>query len=178
MVQAVQELREAQAVISPGDPLVVLLDVDGVVNYWGGKPTAKTPDVVKHGGLWIPRGMDLLIKDLSAAVDEIWWCTAWRDQANNLVSALIGLPHLRVITDSYPHGHGADWKAIEVRKLLQRDDFDGWDRKYIWIEDVIQSWTTPGLVWDLQKQFPGRIRVVDTSDAGCLTREHLEGWLL
>lgn len=153
----------------------VLVDVDGVINWWKAGEGRPSVDIIQHGGVWIPQGMAALMAEVKALASELWWCTAWRLQANDHISPLLGLPSLPVVMDKPPYGSGADWKAAEVERLLQRGKLS---TPVVWIEDFAQSWLDPYQALALEDRWRGEVHLVDTSEVGCLLRSHLEGWFL
>lgn len=170
MTTAEIKTEETTAVSRP----IVLLDVDGVINFWGVDAPAPE-DVRKYrtqvAEVWIVPETLEAVKVLFEKA-EVWWCTAWRDLANNYLTQILEIPRLKVIQDE-AWARGAEWKYEEVRALL--NDPAHADRSFIWIEDFIGSWRNPGTVHLLIDEFGDRIKVIDTTWKGHLTREHLEG---
>lgn len=96
---------------------LLLLDVDGVLNPYAAKPTARphgyrtyryTADgrwfggrnIRRHAGLriWLHPGHGAQLRALAAEADlELVWATAWMHDANTYASPAVGLPDLPVI---------------------------------------------------------------------------------
>jgi hypothetical protein len=148
----------------------VLLDVDGVVNAWrngifGDDDVFSQARVYMANGyrLCIPRHIPELVRDLTTR-HTVHWCSAWRSEANRLVSPLLGIGPLPVVTDRF-YARGADWKLDEVIRLLEKVSGE-----VVWIEDFAASWYAPLSV----KVLEGRVHLVDTSEFGYLRQEHLQ----
>jgi hypothetical protein len=91
-------------------PPLVLLDVDGVINYFDAvlavriadDPEAMAKDwdvdmIESHGLLVaIPRYKGELVRALAAA-SEVWWCTTWPRRAKDEIAAHFGIQPLPVI---------------------------------------------------------------------------------
>jgi hypothetical protein len=172
-LMTLEEAKEFAADLPQVERPIVLLDVDGVVNWWG---QTEPPGLIRHGQIWIPKEMKALLRDVRRVAD-VWWCTAWREMANDSISPLVGMPRLDVVTDFPLRAGGAEWKLDEVVRLI--DDGAFGDRRLIWIEDFRGSWRKDRRA-DLEmvvEMFDGRITLVDTTRAGCLMREDLEGVL-
>jgi hypothetical protein len=96
---------------------LLLLDVDGVLNPYAAKPTARplgyrtyrhASDGQFHGGknvrrhqgarIWLHPGHGAHLRDLAAEANlELAWATAWMHDANRHISPSVGLPDLPVI---------------------------------------------------------------------------------
>jgi hypothetical protein len=157
----------------PGRPLV-LLDVDGVVNYFdavlavhladdpGRAADEWEVDLVESHGLLvaIPRHMGELVRALTAS-SEVWWCTTWRHRANDEIADHLGIDPLPVIDD------GTDlrtvwWKEGAARRLVADAVASG--RTVVWIEDFA------GDIPELDG-----VVYVDTTAPGHLRRRDLSG---
>ncbi len=114
----------------------VLLDVDGVINDLGSLYGQSRPwhvhRVPSNGFvLHVPDYMPALIRDLVATA-EVWWCTTWRDRANNELAAFLGIDRLPVIDDG-SHSRNVDWKPRAARAIARTALESG--REVFWIED-------------------------------------------
>lgn len=167
MTETIKEMRSDQA-----ERPIVLLDVDGVVNWDGPGRIPKDLKKVLAGGwmVWLVPETVEAVKLLAASVD-LRWCTAWREAANEYLLDHLGISPLPVIKD-VRSARGADWKYEEVRALLNREE-----RRVVWIEDFMGSWLNPGTPSLLVDEFGDRITLIDTTMEGCLRMSHLEGVL-
>lgn len=148
---------------------LVLLDVDGVINdlgALGGTPRPWTTDVVRSHGyrLLIPDYMRDLVTQLTDST-EVWWCTTWRDRANDELAGYLGIQKLPVVTDG-SNSRFVDWKATAARPLV----IDALEeaREVFWIEDFYGDPPTDEL--------PNEVTFVDTtvkSPRGVLSRHDL-----
>lgn len=141
---------------------VIFLDVDGVINslqHLYGRSCWQAPDdptvqehYVNPYNLYVPDYMPGLLVALHAVTD-IYWLTTWREEANEKISPLVGLPNdLPVLIDTDDVALALpnlldgsvdvpSWKA-EVAEQTAR----GLERPVYWIEDFggVHS-TSPGL---------------------------------
>jgi hypothetical protein len=114
------------------DRPLLLLDVDGVLNPYGGEcPAGFTEHVlfpaeiepvrvcVEHGE-WIA--------ELAGAY-EVVWATAWGEEANRLLAPLLGVPRLPVVPFPQPP-FPADLKVPAIDALAG-------DRPAAWIDDLL-----------------------------------------
>lgn len=127
---------------------LLLLDVDGVLNPYGGPcppgytehdlfPGEEPVRVNREHGAWIA--------ELAGEFD-VTWATGWNDEANSVLGPLLGLPALPVLTMPPAPFSAAD-KVPRVAGLAQ-------DRPAVWIDDLLTaaawSWcrsrTTPTLL--------------------------------
>ncbi len=120
---------------NPIRPLV-LLDVDGVINDLDAlvgvaRPWEATVVASNGFGVLIPNFMPDLIQRLTETC-EVWWCTTWRDRANNEIAQHLGIKPLPVVTDG-SQSRWVDWKASAARDLVTAALADG--RPVHWIED-------------------------------------------
>ena len=129
----------------PDAPLL-LLDVDGVINDLeakmmirmlgeGGRDRASQlgVEMIRSYGYWlaIPTYMPELIGALTAR-SETWWCTTWRERANDELVAHLGVGPFPVIDDGM-RSQDAAWKAEAARPLVEEALAAG--RPVVWIED-------------------------------------------
>ena len=120
---------------NPHRPLV-LLDVDGVINDLDSLVGVARPweaaVVASHGfGVLIPDYMPDLIQRLTDTC-EVWWCTTWRDRANDEIAQYLGIEPLPVVTDG-SQSRWVSWKAGAARDLVGAALVAG--RRVYWIED-------------------------------------------
>ena len=127
------------------EPPLVLLDVDGVINdveamlalYLEDDPEGAADnwvvDVVESDGmkLAIPRHMGELVRALTAET-EVWWCTTWRQRANNDIATHLDIEALPVIDDG-GEKRTTEWKTDAARGLVAEALAAG--RLVVWIED-------------------------------------------
>ena len=153
---------------------LVLLDVDGVINDLEALYRYQARDhegyavVLSHGFyLHIPDYMPELIQRLVEA-NEVWWCTTWRERANDELRKFLGIPELPVVTDGTER-RVTDWKAWAAEPSVQEAVESG--RKVAWIEDF--GGYQPD--WD----FWPEVEFIDTVPTGSVLRpesiEHLVG---
>ncbi len=140
------------------EPLV-LLDVDGVINdlgALGGTPRPWTTEVVQSHGyrLLIPDYMRSLVNQLVDST-EVWWCTTWRDRANDELAEHLGVGNLPVVTDG-SNSRFVDWKAKAARPLVIAALEEG--REVFWIEDFYGD---PPI-----NELPNGVTFVDTTVKG------------
>ncbi|WP_119730007.1 HAD domain-containing protein [Thermomonospora amylolytica] len=117
---------------------LVLLDVDGVLNPFGGPPggfreVRVAPDGV-HLTLWLNRAHGPRLVELAESTgSELAWASYWCDRANEWVAPRIGLPELPYVPiPPYPgHPDGVSLGAWKVRHVAE------WvgDRPFVWFED-------------------------------------------
>ena len=159
---------------------LVLLDVDGVINDLGALGGTSRPwntdEVISHGyRLYIPEFMKRLVFALTMST-EVWWCTTWRERANDEIAGHLGIEKLPVVTDGSASRY-VDWKASAARPLVIEALAEG--REVFWIEDFYGDPPTGEL--------PDGVTYVDTTvmaPRGVLTaqdlprslRRHLSRW--
>ena len=115
---------------------LVLLDVDGVINDLGALYGRERPwyvhQVPSNGYvLHIPEYMPALIADLVATA-EVWWCTTWRDRANNELAEFLGIDRLPVVDDG-SRDRNVEWKPAAAHAVAKAALDAG--REVFWIED-------------------------------------------
>lgn len=115
---------------------LVLLDVDGVINDLGaarGVPRPWTWEVVRSHGydLYVPDYMPALVRHLARRA-EVWWCTTWRDRANDELAAHLGVGPFPVVDDGTTSSF-VEWKPAAARPLVTAAFETG--RRVYWIED-------------------------------------------
>jgi hypothetical protein len=118
---------------------LLLLDVDGVLNALPADPTQGPPGYTAHvlrprgfeQGLlvWLNSSHGPMLRELGAKFDLVW-ATSWEEQANTMISPLIGLP------DDLP------WIELGTPRLLsdgiwKRDGVESYvaDRPFAWLDD-------------------------------------------
>ncbi len=150
---------------NPNRPLV-LLDVDGVINDLDAlvgiaRPWEATIVTSNGFGVLIPNFMPDLVQRLTDTC-EVWWCTTWRDRANNEIAQHLGIEILPVVTDG-SQSRWVDWKAAAARDLVTAALADG--RPVYWIEDF---YGTPPV-----SELPDGVVYVDTtvSEPRCVLAE-------
>lgn len=144
---------------------LVLLDVDGVLNWWSDGEVREPMGLRKEGQVWFPEWMPQLVQDLVSRC-EVVWCTAWRHVANDIIAPLMGIDPLPVID---AEGAGAEWKLGAVVEFLAGRDPA---QPVVWVEDFDSSWR---FLWphEVMGALRGRVTFVDTSAVGMVRREDL-----
>ena len=169
-----EELTAAMATPEPSDPAaklpLLLLDVDGVINDLNahmmlgllGDESTNGADqlgvelVRSHGfTLAVPLYMPELIRELTARA-ETWWCTTWRDRANDELARHLGVGPFPAIDPDGSDRSSRDWKLEKVRRLVEAALAQR--RAVVWIEDF------NGDLPDLEG-----VIFVDTGERGVLT---------
>lgn len=148
---------------------LLLLDVDGVINDLEAVmrirpfgPAAEQRaaelevELVRSHGFWlaIPYSMPELVQELNSMF-EIWWCSNWRDQANDDLADHLGVGPFPAIDD----GNGAfgwKWKIEAARPLVEQAVEE--DRCVVWIGDFCGD----------VPEIPG-VTYIDTGDRLVLT---------
>jgi hypothetical protein len=143
---------------------LLLLDVDGVINDFeavvmvsmlGDRAERLGVELIESYGyrLAIPHYMPELIQELTAR-SETWWCTTWRERANDEIARHLGVGPFPVVDDG-ADAPGVKWKAEAARPLVEAAVAAG--RAVVWIEDF------EGDVPDLEG-----VTYVDTGERGVL----------
>lgn len=142
---------------------LVFLDVDGVVNDLEGRP-GPARIFESHGYMIrIPEDIIIPVQKL-VEHNEVMWLTTWRENANEDIRKVLGIPLLEVITDGTTDRYvGWKWKAAltpATRALNQ-------GRHVWWIEDFYgHQPTEPSAVYGHE-----RFHFIDTW--GSLQPHHL-----
>jgi len=115
---------------------LVLLDVDGVINDLTSLQRFYVPHQItvidSHGfKVHIPDYMPDLIQRLVTNC-EVYWCSTWRERANDEIAGHLGIPSLPVVTNGSDR-RVVDWKEAAARPLVQKALGEG--RDVYWIED-------------------------------------------
>lgn len=132
---------------------VVLLDVDGVINWYDPippllrtihdlGPSPVPDDLVDYSpvngyAMRITEETVTIVRNL-VGVAEVWWCSTWRDDANRHISPLLGIPDDLPVIDDHTHRRDAEWKIRQVEKHLARWRSQG--RQVFWIEDFAAAY--------------------------------------
>jgi hypothetical protein len=115
--------------------------------------------VVSHGHrLAFPNYMPTLVRELDV-VAEIWWCTTWRDRANDEIREHLGIEPLSIVDDG-TRAVGLDWKVATATPIVEEGLADG--REVYWIEDF--AGTLPEI---------DDVTYIDTAPAGILRSEDM-----
>lgn len=148
---------------------LLLLDIDGVVNNLEAvmrlrplKEDAEARaeqlgvDLVWSHGFWfaIPHEMPALVQELTSRF-ETWWCTRWREHANDEIAKHLGVGPFPVVDDGADSFGGA-WKIEAARPLIMEAIAAG--REVVWIEDF------KGRIPDIRG-----VTYVDTGERGFLS---------
>ncbi|WP_442911048.1 HAD domain-containing protein [Kitasatospora sp. NBC_01266] len=138
---------------------LLLLDVDGPLNPFGGMPNRRPAGFETHRlmppsweaaelarleawgrpgkhptplPVWLNPGHGA---ELAALPFELVWATTWEDEANTFIAPLIGLPELPFIAGSTPRptpGGKVFWKTPEIVSWAA-------GRAFAWVDDEITS---------------------------------------
>jgi hypothetical protein len=145
-----------------------LLDVDGPLN-----PDAPGPNFHHHTLLgfdvWLSPEHGEWLRSLTSLVD-LWWASAWEQQANRHISPAIGLPTLPVVRFTAggvfrrdPSAH--IWKLTDVNRTMG-------ERPFAWIDD---EFTPADLAWAEQRTADGpSTLLIPCSPRTGLTVEHVQ----
>lgn len=118
----------------------VFLDVDGVINsinhlYTGGKidfDAETLPHPANGYTVWVPDYMSSLVQWLYNNTD-LYWLTTWRDNANQFISPILGIPDDIPVIDDGTKERAVHWKFDACLPLAQELAANG--QKVLWIED-------------------------------------------
>ncbi|MEU1577539.1 HAD domain-containing protein [Streptomyces collinus] len=124
------------------DRPLLFLDVDGPLIPFG-SPSVRSPTAAAVSPACPDRGNPLLERldpalgpRLLALECQLVWATTWMEEANEVVSPLVGLPRLPVLEwpdpcpDTGPHG--LHWKTGHIVEWAG-------GRPFIWVDDEISA---------------------------------------
>jgi hypothetical protein len=148
---------------------LIVVDVDGVLNF--DRPNEHSfKDFASIDGIEWPLLLDTrhalwltnLADDLGA---ELCWGTTWRDDANELIAPLVGLPKMRNLINRPPRfsENNSYWKATCVLEEAGNEPFIWFDDDFL-IEDFVNNHQTG--------DHRGRVIPVDGNSG--LTERHIE----
>jgi hypothetical protein len=147
---------------------LVLVDVDGVINdlgfLLGVQRSWPTCLLRSHGFVVaVPAYMPELMRHLTR-VAEVWWCTTWREAANDEIARHLGVGPLKVVDDGTGNRY-VDWKPPVARPVAEAALAAG--RRVYWIEDFAGD--AP------RSEMPDGVVFIDTAAGGefVLLPEHL-----
>jgi hypothetical protein len=92
-----------------------------------------------------------LFRDLVAKA-EVWWCTTWRDRANNELASFLEIERLPVIDDG-SHSRSVGWKPAAAHAIA-REALDS-GREVFWVEDFYGNVPTAAM--------PDGVAFIDTA---------------
>jgi hypothetical protein len=146
------------------DRPILFLDVDGVLNPYGGPcPEGYAEHVLfpdEEEPVRVCAGHRGWLAELGE-VYEIVWATGWGEQANRLLAPLLGLPRYPVVVfPVVPFGPEAKVPAI--------DEYAG-DRPAAWIDDLL---TPSAYAWAAARTAPTLLLPADPGTG--LTRDLVE----
>ncbi|WP_436533831.1 HAD domain-containing protein [Actinoplanes sp. HUAS TT8] len=146
---------------------ILFLDVDGVLNVYGG--ASPPPGFSEHG--WFageePVRLNSVhgrwIRELSRVMDVVW-ATGWNAEANRLLAPFLGLPALPVV--------GMPVGIFDPGDKVPRIDAFAGGRAAAWVDDLHApaAWE-----WAAARRFPTLL--VPADPAVGLTRVMVEGLL-
>jgi hypothetical protein len=118
----------------------VFLDVDGVINsinhlYTRGDidfDAETLPHPANGYTVWVPDYMSSLVQWLYNNTD-LYWLTTWRDNANQHISPILGIPDDIPVIDDGTKERAVHWKFDACLPLAQELAANG--QKVYWIED-------------------------------------------
>lgn len=165
----------------PDQRPLVLLDIDGVLHDRDALLEVRSSDdpqeaadrldvtvITSHGHrLAFPRYMPGLVQHLAGGT-ELWWCTTWRQRANDEIRDHLGIDQLPVIDDG-TRAVGLDWKVRVATPLIAEAVSHA--RMVCWIEDFYGTYP----------EFEDAVTYVDTGATGVLKssdlpKDLLRGW--
>ncbi|MFE5858520.1 hypothetical protein ACFQ61_35550 [Streptomyces sp. NPDC056500] len=125
---------------------LLLIDIDGPLNPYGGKPERRPHGYTTHrmhpNGWTQPRPLRVWLhpghgQELLALTDrfDLVWATTWKDEANVWVAPVLGLPELPFIDWPVMHGaapRGTFWKTQYVLEYAA-------GRPFAWFDDEITA---------------------------------------
>jgi len=118
----------------------IFLDVDGVINslnhlFTGGDIgfSAETTAYRANGyTVWIPEYVKEIVQAFYTSTD-LYWLTTWRDNANEWISPILGIPTDIPVIDDGSQVRETSWKYNACRDLAKTLHESG--QKVYWIED-------------------------------------------
>jgi hypothetical protein len=164
------------------DPVLVLLDVDGVVLPLDcpDSPQVEGVRFAQVGGPfggWLPHCwycpevVERLKQWASDGLVELRWLTSWKHEANEMLGPTLGLGPFEYAIE----GDGEWPKAGHVAHVLETTD-----RRVVWFDDEIGARVAGGECPDFEGQYGHRVRTVTPARNVGLLPAHLdalEGWL-
>jgi hypothetical protein len=160
-------------------PVVVLIDVDGVVGPSGGQPSYEGEVVwadLPPGRMHFPRAVIDWLANLDTRTTVIW-LTSWQDDAVTYLTPALGLPvwgyHARrdapkPLLLATVQGW---WKEAIVRAYLHAG------YRVVWLDDDIAYRT---VIYELLDEFDGQLLAISPNPGQGLTaqeRAHVDAWL-
>jgi hypothetical protein len=123
-------------VTSVTDRPLLFLDVDGPLIPFGSSSGPPHPTATGRGNPLLERLDPGLGSRLLALGSQLVWATTWMEEANEVVSPLVGLPRLPVLEwpDPCPDKgpHGLHWKTGHIVEWAG-------GRPFIWVDDEISA---------------------------------------
>ncbi|MFD2691147.1 HAD domain-containing protein [Streptomyces phyllanthi] len=132
---------------------LLYLDVDGPLNPYAAKPTRR-PDgytthrmkppgwIAMHPGawtasvkplrVWLNPGHGGRLLELSDRYDLVW-ATTWREDANDFIAPVLGLPELPVVPWPTMHDAAPDGTFWKTRHLVAHAE----GRPFAWVDDEL-----------------------------------------
>jgi len=147
---------------------LLLLDVDGPLNPFAGKPERRPDGYTTHRmvldgwteqhplRVWLNPDHGRMLTDLAVECGlDLVWATTWQHLANTMIAPLVGLPELPVIEFGDALGTAAwKWDAVTT--------YAG-DRPLAWLDDDFHQWRHGRPKFDMARL--GRPTLLHTVDA-------------